>query len=188
MNSSISGIELGFVDFLALCGAEKSVPREDDKSQTYFDWFDDMRVYRKGVYLTEPRGATLDELAALPEPPGGDYNTPALTFPTTLSELKAFLDRYEYFGIPDAFALADWIAKKQEERPAAPVVAATEWPYQHDTKLLAAARWVIETWQGDPQWPTSKLVIEKLRDFKELGANEAKHVDSVTRPDHIRNR
>lgn len=67
-----------------------------------------------------------------------------------------------------------------------------QWPYPHDTRLLKAVRWVIETYSGQPEWPTRELVVDKLQDsdvlgFK-LGANEAKAVDTVTRPDAIRGR
>lgn len=62
------------------------------------------------------------------------------------------------------------------------------WPYTHDTKLLKAARWVIETYSGQPDWPTRELVIEKLQEHHGLSRNEARAVDTVTRPDSIRGR
>lgn len=72
---------------------------------------------------------------------------------------------------------------------------AGSWPYTHDTKLLGAIRWVIETyWEGksESQWPTKELVKEKLRqvypDGDDLTDRELEAIDLVTRHDKRRNR
>ena len=72
---------------------------------------------------------------------------------------------------------------------------ASGWPYAHDTKLLAAIRWVIETyWEGksESEWPTKELVKEKLKmlypNGEGLTERELDAIDLVTRHDNRRNR
>jgi len=69
------------------------------------------------------------------------------------------------------------------------------WPYTHDTKLLAAVRWVIETyWEGkdESMWPTREFIYEKIRAIypggNEFSDNELKAIDLVSRHDMRRNR
>lgn len=72
---------------------------------------------------------------------------------------------------------------------------ASGWPYTHDTKLLAAVRWVIETYWEDKDesmWPTKEFVHEKLRSLypngQEFSDREIRAIDQVTRHDARRNR
>jgi hypothetical protein len=69
------------------------------------------------------------------------------------------------------------------------IAAGNGWPYSHDTRLLAAIRWVIENcWEGkDPKGaPTKETVVDKLVKPKGLSKREALAVDQVTRHDTLR--
>lgn len=188
MNEKYAGLTVTRDDFIRLCGVRDEANRKPNGG--CFDWFDDMRVCRNGVFLTDPGDADLtdDERDALPKPPNDDYDEPILRLPCTLAELRAFLDAQDFPDQVDAFALLDWAGSR--------VVHARD-PSAHDTKLLRAAQWVIaEYWEGkDPKkGPTKADMIDKLKmlgalsdgALSDLSKGEAEAVDLVTRPDALR--
>lgn len=91
-------------------------------------------------------------------------------------DAREFADLFERLGHPGAIGC-------YAERP-----DDDSWPYQYDTRLLKAVRWVIATYSENSEWPTRELVVEKLQGLHGLSKRESEAVDTVTRPDHIRGR
>ncbi len=83
-----------------------------------FDWFNDLRVCRHGIFLCDPEeggrdaiGLSDEEREAPPRHPTDDYEAPLLKLPCTLGEFESFIDTYE-IPAPNGFRLLVLIAKR----------------------------------------------------------------------------
>lgn len=116
MNKQFAGLEIRRDDIKALYDSIEEPWMM--LSNGCYDWFNDMRVCRHGIYLRDPEEGGRDpiglsdaEREALPQHPTDDYEAPLLKLPSTLMEFESFIDRYD-LPAPDGFRLLDWLAKR----------------------------------------------------------------------------
>jgi hypothetical protein len=98
---------IGYSDFVRLC-------RVDNPE----NWNPGVSIRSDGVYVVPlPSDANLtpEERSTLSWHPTGNLNEPALPFPCSLDDLRAFLESAGLYGCIDAFDMADWILSKTQE-------------------------------------------------------------------------
>jgi hypothetical protein len=116
MNKQFAGLEIRRDDIKALYDSIEEPWMI--LSDGCYDWFNDMRVCRQGIYLMDPEeggrdpiGLSNEEREALPQHPTDDYEAPLLKLPSTLVAFESFIDRNN-LPAPDGFRLLDWLAKR----------------------------------------------------------------------------
>lgn len=83
-----------------------------------FDWYDELRVRRDGIYRRDPDegadsiGLSDAERAALPQHPTDDFSQPLLKLPCTLGDFETFIDRYD-LPAPDGFRLLEVVREQR---------------------------------------------------------------------------
>jgi hypothetical protein len=115
MNKQFAGLEIRRDDIKALYDSIEEPWMM--LSDGCYDWFNDMRVCRHGIYLWDPEeggqdpiGLSNEEREALTRHPTDDYVAPLLKLPSTLGTFESFIDRYD-LPAPDGFRLLVWIDK-----------------------------------------------------------------------------
>lgn len=99
-------MNIGYSDFAKLCRVEDP--------ENWVDW---LTVRKDGIYVKEPpSGLTPDERAVLSQHSTGNLETPVLSFPCTLPEFQAFLEKQAVYGCLDPFDLAEWVIASRLER------------------------------------------------------------------------
>ena len=173
-------MKIGYSDFLRLLHVEGDPTK----------WGPNLAVHNGGVYivpLPPDAPATTEERAILADHPLEDLTKPALPFPCTLEQLRAFIEDQGLRGCIDAFELLDFAEKSGH------VSGSRErWPWgSHETRhlrnLADAAREFWGTYDPAEKKTASKNddVSRWLHDERGETTRMADAIASILRADDV---